>query len=82
MTRTRECRLTTSAGRRSRRALERFMSDAEDLPCDFLAYLERRLGVGSDDALSALANWIREYEPLVERDENGRELPAITAMVA
>jgi hypothetical protein len=38
-------------------------SASEELPPDFEAYLAGRLGVGRDDALATLGQWLKQYEP-------------------
>ena len=34
-----------------------------ELPCDFLAFLERRLGVEVEAASDVLGQWLIDYEP-------------------
>ena len=33
-----------------------------DLPCDFLAYLQRELGLEQDATVSLLGEWLKSYE--------------------
>ena len=35
-----------------------------DPPCDFLTYLEWRLGKGADATAKLLAEWLATYEPM------------------
>jgi hypothetical protein len=42
-----------------------------ELPLDFLAFLQQRLGVTSDLALATLADWVGSYEPVKRRAQVG-----------
>jgi hypothetical protein len=46
------------------------MSQAkEDVPCDFLTYLQWRLGYDRDATAEMLADWLASYEPRTRREE-------------
>jgi len=54
---------------------------ADDVPCDFTAYLCQRLGMGASDAQRLLGEWLANYKPqrprpiCFTRVDESRELP-------
>jgi hypothetical protein len=40
----------------------------EEVPCDFLTYLQCRLGYDRDATAEMLAEWLASYEPLTRRE--------------
>jgi hypothetical protein len=41
----------------------------EDVPCDFLSYLQWRLGSDRDSTAEMLAEWLASYQPQTRRGE-------------
>jgi hypothetical protein len=44
-------------------AMNQSSKELEQLPCDFTAYLQQRLGVERNTAEGVLAQWVAEYQP-------------------
>lgn len=44
----------------------------DDVPCDFLAYLEWRLGHDRDTTAEMLADWVATYRPQRRREDDDR----------
>jgi hypothetical protein len=44
-----------------------------DTPCDFLTYLEWRLGKDEDDTARLLGEWLSSYEPVRRFSSEPRE---------
>jgi len=41
----------------------------EEVPCDFLTYLQWRLGYDRDATAEMLAEWLTSYEPQTRREK-------------